>query len=421
MNTQAAAVVNAGVGVANSGGNTAVGNASSNNANTIQSTEIATDNAGPTSLIAGTVVGSNNGEASNTSDGLATISSGDAAATGNESSTNLRQEANGAIDGNGAILNTQLGLVTNTGVGIANSGDNDAIGNDSDNNADLEQDVDIASDNADEIDVIAGIITASNDGTASNASDGEANITTGKASAAGNRSQTVLAQNADGDIDGLGLKLNTQVGAVVNAGVGVANTGGNLAVGNTSENDAELDQDVEIASDNDTTVDINAMLGGVTGANSGTAENASDGTADIRTGNAQATGNASATHFTQDADGHVNGLGLASTPRSVAWSTPASASPTPAATVPSATCPTTPATTARASSRTPRSCRTTSSTTKTSTCSWSVRSPRPTAAPRRTPPTAPHPSARAARRARATCRAPSSARVRTARSTASAP
>jgi hypothetical protein len=310
VNTQAAAVVNAGVGIANSGGDTAVGNVSGNGAGGTQTTEIATDNGGATTLIAGTVVGSNNGEASNTSDGSATISTGDATATGNQSSTRLDQEANGAIDGNGAIFNTQLGLVTNTGIGLANSGGNTAIGNESENGSDFEQDVDIASDNAGTVDVIAGIITASNDGTASNASDGSANIVTGNATATGNRSQTALTQDANGDIDGLGLNFNTQVGVVANAGLGVANSGGNRAVGNTSENEAALDQDVEIASDNDDDVTL-TDIGFVTGANSGTAENASDGTADIRTGNAQGTGNASSTTFTQDAAGHVNGLGLA--------------------------------------------------------------------------------------------------------------
>ena len=304
INTQVAAVLNAGIANATTGGNVAIGNeADLNNAFLTQGIEIGQDNGGATTILAGTIVASNNGEASNTSDGLATISTGDAAATGNESGTNLRQEANGAIDGNGLILNTQPALVANVGIASASSGGNRATGNTSTSDAGVEQDVFIASDNGGGTNLLAGIVTASNDGTASNASDGEANITTGRAAAAGNRSQTVLAQNADGEIDGFGVVLNTQPAVVANVGLGVANSGNNVAVGNVSDNLTSLDQAAEIASDNgDRADDVNLLvIGTVTGANGGSAENASDGTADIRTGAAQATGNASATHLTQDA------------------------------------------------------------------------------------------------------------------------
>jgi hypothetical protein len=312
VNTQVASVTNAGVGIANSGGNVAVGNASTNQANAQQNAAIGDDD-DPPFILAGTMVASNNGEASNASDGLATIKTGDAAATGNESSTNVRQEANGAIDGGGVILNTQVAGVANVGLGVANSGFNGAVGNVSDNDTDLVQDADVLSDNGNPSTLVAGIVTASNDGTASNASDGEANITTGRATGAGNRSSTVIAQNANGDIDGLGVVINPQIAGVLNAGVGVGNSGFNGAVGNASTNEADLDQEARIASGNEDDASLTAAF--VTAANSGSAENASDGTADIRTGHAQGTGNASATHLTQDADGHVNGLGLVFNPQ----------------------------------------------------------------------------------------------------------
>jgi hypothetical protein len=309
INNQLGVVLNVGAAAANSGGNTATGNDSDNAGNqgvdVDQEIEIGTDTGGAF-LLAGTVVGANNGEASNTSDGLATISTGAAAATGNESGTNVRQEANGAIDGNGLVLNTQVAPVLNAGVAFANSGGNTAVGNESDNEADVEQDIFIVSDD-DDVTLLAGIVTASNDGTASSASDGEANITTGKAAAAGNQSQTVLAQTATGEIDGLGVVVNTQLPFVANVGVGVANSGLNTATGNTSDNESDLDQAVEIGSDND---DVDLAAAFVIGSNSGSAENASDGTADIRTGGAQATGNASATHLTQDAAGHAPGIVL---------------------------------------------------------------------------------------------------------------
>ena len=303
--TQVAGVVNAGAAIANSGNNTAVGNASGNTAD-IDEQEIDIEG---DSIVAGTLVSSNNGEASNVSDGTATITTGAATATGNKSDTAIGQSSNGHIEGLGVILNTQVAGVANAGLGVANSGFNAAVGNASDNDADIDdQDIEIGTDAGGTVDITAGILTASNNGTASNASDGTASITTGAASGTGNSSDTTINQSADGNIDGLGTVLNTQVAGVVNAGVGVGNSGLNLAVGNTSENDADLDQDIDIAEDNGGDVEI--LAGTLTAANSGTAENVSDGTATIRTGAAEGTGNASSTLVSQHADGEVDDLGL---------------------------------------------------------------------------------------------------------------
>ena len=147
INTQLGAVLNAGVATANTGGNTAIGNESAQQRGPHPGhRDRGRQRHAPTSSPA-RIVGSNNGEASNSSDGLATIATGAAAATGNESGTNLRQEANGAIDGDGLVLNTQPALVANVGLASADSGNNTATGNTSTNDADVEQDVFISSDN----------------------------------------------------------------------------------------------------------------------------------------------------------------------------------------------------------------------------------------------------------------------------------
>ena len=67
--------------------------------------------------------------------------------------------------------------------------------------------------------------------------------------------------------------------------MGVANSGGNLAIGNVSFNDAELEQNAEIASDNTDSVTVN-VIGPVTAFNSAEASNTSDGSAKVKTGGA---------------------------------------------------------------------------------------------------------------------------------------
>ncbi len=313
--TQLAVVTNAGVGIANSGGNVAVGNVSNNTADAgDQSAEIGTEgNVAPT-IIAGTIVASNNGEASNSSDGAASVRTGNATGTGNSSETWVEQGSTGAIDGAGFILNTQVAAVQNTGLGVGNSGANLAVGNASVNDADIEdQTAEIASDNDDvgSVNVLAGIITAANNGTASNSSDGSASIATGNAEGWGNKSQTHLRQSEGGTISGLGGIINTQAADVVNSGVGLGNSGGNVAVGNISQNAVDLDQKASIGSDNSPDVDDIDIVGTfITATNNGTASNTSDGTANITTGDAMGTGNVSQTELTQATGGDVSGLGM---------------------------------------------------------------------------------------------------------------
>lgn len=264
VTVQDAEVTNAGAAAANSGGNVAVGNASDNTAANGQ---------GAVGLIA-----SNNGSAENTSNGTASITTGEATATGSQAATSVDQEATGG-DGPGLDVAVQDGDVVNAGVAASNSGGNIGVGNASTNVAVNAQGA-------------AGGV-ASNIGGASNTSDGTASITTGAAKATGNASLTDVDQTADTG-DGAGLSLIVQNTDVLNLGAAAANSGGNLGIGNASGNLA-----------------INLQgAAGLIASNNGGASNKSDGTATIKTGAATATGNASATDIDQAADAG-DGAGLA--------------------------------------------------------------------------------------------------------------
>jgi hypothetical protein len=249
-------VTNAGASFANSGGNVAVGNASTNVAACAQ---------GALGLVA-----SNSCQSGNTSNGTANITTGAATATGNQSETTTAQ-ANDAGDDPGLVVGVQDSDVTNVGVSAANTGGNVAVGNASTNVAVNAQGA-------------AGLV-ASNHGSASNASNGTADITTGAATATGNLSKTTTDQAVTGG-DGAGLAIIVQDTDVLNLGVAVANTGGNLAVGNASTNLA---------------ANLQGALG-LVASNDGSATNASNGSATVKTGAASATGNSSSTDVGQGID-----------------------------------------------------------------------------------------------------------------------
>ncbi len=80
-----------------------------------------------------------------------------------------------------------------------------------------------------------GHAVATNSGTASNDSDGTAEVTSGDATAIGTTSNTEVTQEAEGD------DVDQDV-EVSNEGEAFANTGGNTAVGNASDNQAPNDQ-----------------------------------------------------------------------------------------------------------------------------------------------------------------------------------
>jgi hypothetical protein len=204
---QPATVVNAGGAVANSGGNYAVGN---------DSTNVAVNDQDATGIIA-----SNVGGGGNASNGTATIETGAATAVGNQSTTTVMQAAATGTDGPfGLDVVVQPATVVNLGVGIANSGLNFAEGNDSFNLAFNFQDA-------------TGLL-ASNIAGGGNASDGHASIITGPATAIGNDAITTVDQGADTGTNGLGLDIVYQPAFVLNAGFALANSGFNGATGNDS-------------------------------------------------------------------------------------------------------------------------------------------------------------------------------------------
>ena len=131
--------------------------------------------------------------------------------------------------------------MANVGVGVANSGINAAVGNASDSNAgpDLER-----------ARARLGQRWRRRPSTAwarsrpttparpRNTSDGTGTVAHRWGAGPGQRLRHNLAQHASGSVgvDGHGRRPNTQVGGVANVGVGVANSGVNLAVGNASGN-----------------------------------------------------------------------------------------------------------------------------------------------------------------------------------------
>jgi hypothetical protein len=258
-----AGVANVGLGVANSGLNLAAANLSNNDATATQNAELVSDNAAPVSPL--TVLGSasavNSGEATNSSDGEACVCTGNAVASGNVSSTSLIQDLDTST-GSGFVVITEAGGVLNAGLGLANSGLNLSLGNISQNTATATQNSTI-NDGLLPLAPIALAQTAHNGGGATNSSAGTGLVASGNATGTGNQSTTNFAQAADVDSD---LAVSTIAGGTTNAGLGLANAGLNLGVGNASTNDATLIQ--------------NADGAGIV-SNDGTASNDSDGTAII--------------------------------------------------------------------------------------------------------------------------------------------
>ena len=255
---EAALVVNVGVGLANTGVNSAVGNESTNTATLTQLSSINADNAG---TIDGSSIASASGTASNESDGAACVCTGDANATGNIADTVMTQSLDLSVGaGGGLIVTPTVGVVLNLGLGVANSGLNEAIGNHSNNTATTTQSSIIALAQGEEVD---GTQIANNGGNASSSSAGTGKVGTGKASAIGNESTTGLVQGGAVGVDGGAPVVALLTGLTTNAGAGLANSGLSRGIGNESVNRATLLQD--------------ATGRGVV-SNSGSAENRSDGT-----------------------------------------------------------------------------------------------------------------------------------------------
>jgi hypothetical protein len=269
---ETATTANAGVAGANTGGNGAAGNGSDNEAESEQTSE---------AEAGGDAVAPNNGNSGNSSTGNASITTGDATATGN-SATNTTEQT--VVEGHNGVVSItdQNATIFNGGVAFANTGGNVAIGNPSDNDIDADQDSDVDGD---------GDAVATNDATVRNESGGDARITTGDATATGSTSNNTIRQVNEIDCpDCLGVVvLGDQNATIVNVGIGIANTGGNAAIGNHSENEADLDQDR----------DSDGGDGDAVGANTLDASNNSTGSAGIITGDATAVGNVATNNVTQ--------------------------------------------------------------------------------------------------------------------------
>lgn len=203
--TQTAAVTNVGIGVANSGANTASGQMSS----------LQPD---------GTAVAVTWGPLD------ATVGTGSATATGDLSHTTIVQVAMGTAADDGTLTITQRAVVVNFGAAIANSGF-DAAGGSPDSQSAL---------------LVRGIVmallamlapdspsTVVPPGTAAAiaSSDGSAAVSTGSAVAIGNGSDTTVRQVATGSVSGSHHASAEQTAAVGNFGFAFANTGANTAGG----------------------------------------------------------------------------------------------------------------------------------------------------------------------------------------------
>jgi len=286
---QRANVNNFGVGIANTGGNTAIGNV------TDDQTAATGQLAGAGSILGppGLEIASNDGIASNKSQGDAAIRTGNASAVGNHSNTQITQAVNTNITGDPFVVTDQEANVNNVGIGLANSGLNAAVGNVIDDQVAVTPQLAIAATlgGAGDDTAIAG-----NFGSATNSNTGTAAIGTGNASADGNVSNTSINQSANASVEGNGFIVPIQNANVNNVGVGIANSGGNLAIGNIADDQIAVVPQLALA-----------LAGGggddvAVGGNFGTASNKNEGTALIGTGNATATGNTSGTWINQSSN-----------------------------------------------------------------------------------------------------------------------
>jgi len=271
--SQTTGVTNSGSASANSGGNTAVGNASTNTATVTKPVGALLDV--PISV----------GAPTNTSDGTAGVNTGPATAVGNSAQTNVGQsQASGNRVNSFLAGQRQAADVTNAGSASANSGGNVAVGNASQNTATVN-------------DVSGGLLGVGVAlGGPTNNSTGTAAVNSGAANAVGNTSGTNVGQSSlQGGIGGAGVGAgpcgtgrfgSIQHVEVVNQGEAEANTGDNVAIGNASTNDASTTQTVS-----------GGLLGA--GVTIGGPVNNSSGTAAISTGPATAVGNNSVTQVGQ--------------------------------------------------------------------------------------------------------------------------
>ena len=255
----AAGVSNTGEATANTGGNRCAGNLSVNTLGAEQVTQGGLIGLGLT--LGGPV---------NYSTGSCEINTGSAAAVGNAAQTQVEQGGGGFPFFFGPVAG-----VSNSGAAGANTGGNQCVGNASVNN--------LGGPQITQGGLIGLGLTL---GGPVNYSDGSCTITTGDAAATGNTAQTFVSQWGGGHA-GPGFPFFFGPTALVsNDGTGLANTGGNAAAGNLSQNNLGGPQQT-----------FSPLL--ALGITAGGPTNFSDGSAFIGTGSAAATGNSSGTQIQQ--------------------------------------------------------------------------------------------------------------------------
>ncbi|HJR26387.1 MAG TPA: hypothetical protein VJ804_13000, partial [Acidimicrobiales bacterium] len=214
-------------------------------------------------------VASNSATTSNASTGTGAVNTGAATAIGTSSANDVDQSIHTGVHDGLAVL-VQDADVINIGAGFANSGGNSATGNLSTNVAATGQGA-------------AGLI-ANNNATTGNTSTGTGTVTTGVATAIGNLASNAIDQDIHGPSGDDILAIAFQDALAVNIGIGVANSGGNTADGNLSQNFGLVGQGAA----------------GLIANNLSSLTNASDGAGLITTGTATGKGNEAANDITQN-------------------------------------------------------------------------------------------------------------------------
>ncbi len=204
------------------------------------------------------------------------IRTGNAGAIGDSARTGIKQSA---LVGNGEQSN-QNAMVVNVGIAVGNSGLNITIGT-------------LGSNGSSQSGQSVAVGTASGE------------VVTGSANAIGDQSRSRIRQLAGGDASGTAVLTIDQRAIIVNFGTALANTGGNVALASfdpsqLSSEEAEIVQAVLLA------------LSPLFASDPAGSSAAGSTLARVRTGNAQAIGNASTTDVSQVAVGHVSGDNSAS-------------------------------------------------------------------------------------------------------------
>jgi len=289
---QTATVENIGTADANTGDNEAFGNLVDNDLDVDQSAD-------EDGFVGGAQV--NAQAVDNELTGAASITTGDADASGNYSSTGIAQWASTSNGASGGVASaSQAASVTNHGEANANTGENFAAGNDVVNDLEADQGIEIRGPPIGGVFVIA-VIDPLNEQAVDNDLVGTASVATGDASASGNAASTSISQEACASCED-GYASITQTAEVNNVGIANANTGRNHVVGNDIDNDLDVDQSLDFdLLIGDAFVDLTYAP-----VNAQAVDNDATGSASLVTGDASASGNRASNSIRQKASAAGN-------------------------------------------------------------------------------------------------------------------